>query len=108
MSEALCDFADALRHVGDQLDSFRSRPQSGSEQQSRWLMQSPHSSEAAGYSFRSASSAGLEQVRGVVAGVVDDLFQGYDEIEVIEFFFDADYDSVDHPQFKQVILDNFR
>lgn len=114
MSDAIHEFADALRHVGAGLDSFRSGQQSGSDEPEQQFsyqyatMQSPHSSDAAGYSFRSASSAGLDQVRGVVSGVVDDIFQGYDEIVVIELYFDADYDSVDHAQFKQAIFDNLR
>jgi hypothetical protein len=105
MSDAIHDLADALRHVGDELNSNRSGSGSGKQ----WTLQSPLGSDVGGYSFRSASSVGLDQVRGVVAGVVDDLFQGYDEIEVLEIFFDAaDYDSIDHAQFKQAILDNFR
>jgi len=71
------------------------------------LPHSPHSA-ASGYSFRSVDSAGLEQVRGVVEGVVDDLFQGYDEIDVIELQFDADFDSIDHAAMKQAVVDNFR
>eukprot|EP00746_Dinoflagellata_sp_MGD_P005549 gnl/MRDRNA2_/MRDRNA2_110747_c0_seq1.p1 gnl/MRDRNA2_/MRDRNA2_110747_c0~~gnl/MRDRNA2_/MRDRNA2_110747_c0_seq1.p1 ORF type:complete len:1372 (-),score=301.04 gnl/MRDRNA2_/MRDRNA2_110747_c0_seq1:34-3627(-) len=97
MSDAIHDLADALRHVGAGLNSSRSG-----------TIQSPRSTDAAGYSFRSASSTGRDQVRRVVDGVVDDLFQGYDEIEVLELFFDADYESINHAQFKHEILDNFR
>lgn len=93
---AITGLGDALRHFARGLDSNRS----GYSSRSR-------SSDRAGYSFRSMDS-GVDHIRGVVEGVVDGFFQGYDEIEVLELFFDVDYDTIDHAAFKQGVIDALR